>query len=331
MELEPGDDGDEILHAQVAEWMEETKAWLEKEHARWSFLARVDPVSSARELDDDRDPLSLDAELCRLADMRQGWDELVGHLAMLFRMVGLWRDAQFVSFSHYCSERLGMAERTVEQRIWLARRLYLLPGLREAMREGRISYEKARLVAQVADAATLQPWLEKARRMTCVELRREAEAHEERQMCARRTLDLRVPRSVRILLGTAFRAARKDGWLSTDECVGRIAQHFIDTWKDAPSPRRTVSRKVRERDAWRCTVPGCSRSAMQAHHVEYRSRGGGDELWNQTGLCPAHHLHGVHLGYVKVQGQAPDRLVWSMLAPPRWWSPPASPRAVGGP
>ena len=40
-----------------------------------------------------------------------------------------------------------MGARTVEQRIWLERRLYALPALREAMREGRITYEKARLVA----------------------------------------------------------------------------------------------------------------------------------------------------------------------------------------
>lgn len=41
------------------------------------------------------------------------------------------------------------------QRIWLTRRFYDLPGLREAMREGRISYEKARLVAGCADENTV--------------------------------------------------------------------------------------------------------------------------------------------------------------------------------
>jgi hypothetical protein len=41
------------------------------------------------------------------------------------------------SFAHYCAERLGMAARTVEQRVWLERRLYALPPLRRALREGR--------------------------------------------------------------------------------------------------------------------------------------------------------------------------------------------------
>ena len=83
-------------------------------------------------------------------------------------------------------------------------------------------------MARAADAGTLSAWMEKAARMTCIELRRETEAHEQAQMCARKTL-LHVPRSVRILLGAAVRAARRDGWISADECIGRIADHFIET------------------------------------------------------------------------------------------------------
>jgi hypothetical protein len=69
-------------------------------------------------------------------------------------LFGLWRDMEFASFAHYVAERLGMAPRTVEQRVWLERRLYSLPALREAMRDGRLSYEKARLVAGCADDTT---------------------------------------------------------------------------------------------------------------------------------------------------------------------------------
>src|SRR4051794_19110613 len=58
---------------------------------------------------------------------------------------------ELASFEHYCTERLGMAERAVAQRIALERRLYDLPVLREAIRERRISYEKARLIARYAD------------------------------------------------------------------------------------------------------------------------------------------------------------------------------------
>src|SRR5207237_10776238 len=33
---------------------------------------------------------------------------------------------------------------------------------------------------------------------------------------------------------------------------------------------------------------------------------------NLVSLCAAHHLHGVHLGYIRVRGRAPDRLRWEL-------------------
>ncbi len=66
------------------------------------------------------------------------------------------------------------------------------------------------------------------------------------------------------------------------------------------------------RDAGFCQVPGCSRAAVHAHHVIYRSRGGIDEESNMVSLCAAHHLHGVHRGWVRVRGQAPERLTWEL-------------------
>jgi hypothetical protein len=75
---------------------------------------------------------------------------------------------------------------------------------------------------------------------------------------------------------------------------------------------RTVSQKVRERDRGRCQVPGCSRRAQHGHHIEYRSRGGGDEPANRDSLCAFHHLVGVHQGYLRVSGTAPDRLTWEI-------------------
>src|SRR5437016_13114398 len=93
-----------------------------------------------------------------------------------------------------------MAERTVEQRIALERRLQALPQLRRAMREGRISYEKARLLAWQADDTTVDEFTGVAEAMTCIELRRKLEGDEERQMCARGDFDLRAPRRVATLL-----------------------------------------------------------------------------------------------------------------------------------
>ena len=46
------------------------------------------------------------------------------------------------------------------------------------------------------------------------------------------------------------------------------------------------------------------------HHVVYRSHGGADDAANLVSLCAAHHLHGVHMGWIRVRGKAPDRLQW---------------------
>jgi len=94
--------------------------------------------------------------------------------------------------------------------------------------------------------------------------------------------------------------------------VERIAEHFIATWEEAlPRPRTAEARAI-ARDRGLCQVPGCSRTAAHAHHVTYRSRGGGDEAENLTALCAAHHLAGIHRGFLRVSGRAPDRLTWEL-------------------
>jgi hypothetical protein len=214
----------------------------------------------------------------------------------------------------YCTERLGLAPRTVEQRAALSRRLHALPELRQAIREGRVSYEKARLVPRAADDETVAAWIAKAETRTCIALRREVDADAHRQMCARGELDLRVPQSVAQLVTSACRAARRVAgrFLTPGVCLERIAAHFIETWRAAlPRPRTAEARAI-ARNGGVCQVPGCSRAAVHAHHVQYRSRGGGDETENLTALCAAHHLVGVHRGYLRVRGQAPHGLSWRL-------------------
>ncbi|WP_242346047.1 HNH endonuclease [Anaeromyxobacter terrae] len=313
-----GDEGaqDSALRGPAAEWLEAAKAGLEEEYGRWAFLGKVAPVEAevSVELDGGMDVMGVDAELRRLAAMRDRWDELVGHLGMLVRMLGLWRDMGFASFGHYCEERLGMATRTVEQRVALERRLHALPALRQAMRDRRVSYEQARLVAEVADDRSVEDWIRRAQGTTCIALRREIEAEQEAQMCARAELDLRVPRRVGRLLEAAVRAARADAdrWLSPAECLERMAEHFVSTWKPALAERSTPQRRAIARDGGLCLVPGCSRAAVHAHHIVFRSRGGGDEPPNLASLCAAHHLRGIHGGFVEIRGAAPDRLTWRL-------------------
>jgi len=298
--------------------LEEVKSWLEEETGRWAFLDEVAPVPL---LDADEpgplvDLTALDGRLRRLARLRERWDELVGHLALLLRQLGLWRDLQFASFGHYCAERLGLSENAVRQRASLERRLHELPALRAAMRDGRVTYEKARIVAAVADESDLDAWIEKAACLPCIALAREAEAADETQTCARGEVAFRVPVRVASLLESACRAAQRVAGrpLAPSECLLRIAEHFIATWKPLLAGRNTVQTRVLARDRGCCQVPGCSRAAVQVHHVTFRSHGGGDEPANLVGLCAAHHLHAVHVGWVRVFGKAPQRLRWSFRA-----------------
>src|SRR5438132_6903795 len=212
----------------------------------------------------------------------------------------------------YCEERLGMAERTVAQRVALERSLYRIPLLRQALREKRISYEKARVIARHAQGEAVQGWIEKAETMTCVALRRAMQAKDEAQMCARGTFSVWMTVSVAEVVKAAFRAARAAAkrWLSAGECPVALAEHFVEVWREQLKQANNLERRHRTRDRHFCQVPGCSRAAVHAHHIKPRSQGGSDDPSNLISLCAAHHLHGIHGGRMRVTGAAPDELVW---------------------
>ncbi|MFL5308827.1 MAG: HNH endonuclease [Myxococcales bacterium] len=315
----PQDGGaaDALLSAPAAEFLDPAKEWLEKQTAQWAFLAQPDPVAAPGPPSDDADVRRLHQELRTLVERRQRSDEVLGHLAMLFLKVDGWRLLGFASFEHYCSERLGMSERAVEQRAALERRLYELPALRQAMSQRRVSYEKARLIARHADEESIDEWIGRAQRLTCVALRRELLGQREAQMCARGEYEIWAPRRVAERLLSTFRTARKAAGrgLSPGECYGRIAAHFVETWKPALTQANTVQRRVLERDRWMCQKPGCSRPAAHVHHIEFRSAGGSDDPSNLVSICAAHHLRGIHMGRLRVRGKAPDDLHWEVVSP----------------
>ena len=307
----PGDPGrDELLDSLMAA--------LEEETGRWAALERPEAVEAPPGVDglDGGDVLRIDRRLRELAGMRDRWDDLVGHLGLVVQALGLWKRLGFASFGHYSAERLGMAERTVAQRVWLERKLQELPELRGAMRDGRVSYEKARLVAGVAGPRDVGGWIAIAEKATCVELRRKVEAGEIAQMCARDRVSILVPRRIAGLFDEACRAAmhQEGQWMAPGDCLGRLCDHFIAEWEGILQRRNTPQRRAIERDRGFCQVPGCSRAAVHAHHVVWRSRGGRDEPENLVSLCAGHHLHGIHAGYIRVSGRAPDQLRWEVAA-----------------
>ncbi len=122
---------------------------------------------------------------------------------------------------------------------------------------------------------------------------------------------------VRLLRASLFtirrRIERRAGRASSPgEALEALLDHVLETWsqQEKPIPR---AHRVFARDGWRCTVPGCSSYAsLHAHHLRFRSAGGGEELANLTTLCAAHHLRGVHApgpaGRIRIHGRAPERL-----------------------
>ncbi|MFQ5720101.1 MAG: HNH endonuclease [Acidobacteriota bacterium] len=93
-----------------------------------------------------------------------------------------------------------------------------------------------------------------------------------------------------------------------------ILEDYISTWDDPRSMPWRPSRRIYERDGWRCAAPGCtSRRHLESHHIVYRSRGGdlkADE--NQVCLCRFHHQQGEHGSFAAVDGVAPLGLLWRL-------------------
>ncbi|HYV67769.1 MAG TPA: HNH endonuclease signature motif containing protein, partial [Myxococcales bacterium] len=319
-----------LLTAPASEFDEPKKEWLEKQNGQWASLGEPDPVAAPEPLAEEGITAHrLDERIRERAEMRRRWDELLGYVAMIFRALKGWEVLGFASFEHHCTERLGMSVQAITQRAKLEERLEELPALRQALRDGRLSYEKARLIARYAEEGAMKEWIERGEKLTCIQLRRQLQKKEEAQMCARGEFAVWVPRRLVGLFPLAFAAVRKaEGRaLSSGECFARIAEHFIDVWKPTITLPDGVRRAVLERDNWLCQVPWCSRAADHVHHILFRSAGGTDDPWNLVSLCAAHHLYGVHKGYLRVSGKAPDQLRWEIRTP-GWGSASAPARAA---
>jgi hypothetical protein len=287
---------------------------LERESRQWADLAAAEPMMMP-EFSGEIDPFRIDAELKGFMEMRNRWDDAFGHVALLLKRCRAWEDLHFGSFRQYCEERLGMAPRTVSQRVALERSLLRIPLLRQALREKRITYEKARVIArQIQDghAVAVRPLIAIAETLTCVELRERLEVEAEEQMCARGLFTVAMPPHIIDLLKDVFRAVRAEAkrWMSIGQCLLTMAAHFVQVWKAHVKEIRTARRRILARDRHRCQVPGCSRPAVHLHHIEFRAHGGSDDPANLISLCAAHHLFGIHDERMNVSGTAPDKLLW---------------------
>jgi hypothetical protein len=250
---------------------------LERESQQWADLAAARPLETP-EFSGEIDPWRIDAELKGLMEMRNRWDDAFGHVALLLKRCRAWEILQFASFRQYCEERLGMAPRTVSQRVALERSLLRIPLLRQALREKWITYEKARVIARhILDehALEVRPLIAMAGTLTCVELRERLEVEAEGQMCAGGLFTVTMPPHIIDLLKDTFRAVRAEAKraMSIGRCLLRMAAHFVEVWKAHVKEINTARRRILARDRHRCQVPGCSRPAVHLHHIEFRAHG----------------------------------------------------------
>ncbi|HEX9243770.1 MAG TPA: HNH endonuclease signature motif containing protein [Anaeromyxobacter sp.] len=300
---------------------EERRTALEAETGRWELLSRVGDFPSPDVSFDESDGArEVDRKLRRLSSLRARCDEVLAWCAVALRRSGLWRLLGYDGFRHYCAERLGLSARSVEERAKVEERRWASPALQEATRQG-LPFEKLRLLARLPEGE-IAAWIPRAHALTCVALRRALEGEAERQMRAQRRVATPLPLRVAVVVAAAVQAVRERTGLPlpAGKCLAIVAAHFIRAWECAARPRKTLSREVRERGLGHCQVPGCSRRATHAHHVLYRSRGGGDELENQIGVCEFHHLRCIHGGWLRVVGRAPDELRWFLGGEP-WEGP----------
>jgi hypothetical protein len=122
---------------------------------------------------------------------------------------------------------------------------------------------------------------------------------------------LDVARLFRATLATVQRRIeRRNGRTASEgEALDAMLEHAFETW-ERPFAKLRREHRVFARDGWRCSVPGCtSYSNLQDHHIDFRSRGGSNDLANRTALCAWHHLRALHVdGVVRVKGRAPGGL-----------------------
>jgi hypothetical protein len=300
-----------------AELAEKRAAAMEGENERWSHMpCAADMAAPEIDFASMTSAKEIDREIRRLVRQDNGWDEIMGHAAHTLQASRLFGTLGYASFKQYVEERLGLPYRWVSERAQLEEKIWASPGLQEARRQ-KVGFEKLKLLSTLPETE-IKPWIGRAKALTVIDLRRRIEVAEDVRMRGQGRMKAILPRSVAYLLAAAIETARARASrpIADGEALAIISAHFISTYEGVLKRRRTNSQRVRDRDGGWCTVPGCSAHSDDAHHIEFRSQGGHPTaLWNQTGGCRFHHVC-VHEFGLRLEGKAPDALVWTLDGAP---------------
>ncbi|MFT3912847.1 MAG: HNH endonuclease signature motif containing protein [Anaeromyxobacteraceae bacterium] len=291
------------------------EAKLESETSSWEFLdpvvpvpaVELDPLDAATDDDLYGTALGLSLEI-------KSWEDLIGFCSAVVKGARLHKEAGFVDFRHYATERLGVPARTIETRAALEKHLWEKPELKVAKEMG-LSYSKLLLLKEVPQDQILE-FAKRAETLTVVELKEAVQARTDAHMSASKRFRVWVPRRVALLLHQAFLASlalpvtpeeaeRPQSATLDGAFLGKLADHFIAVWGGDVMEPKTVSQKQRAKYP-RCCFPGCSRRSDHGHHIEFRSHGGSEDAWNRMPLCAFHHHVVVHGGHATITGIFPE-------------------------
>ena len=143
------------------------------------------PISGASSTTPDSDlpadPEELDRRLRAILRERTVRDAEFGRYLLGVQRTQEYLEFGFDSFQSYVRDRLGLTPRTARLRIWLEKRMEELPELREALTSGRLTQEKARLIARTATPFSIHERIEDAASTTWQQLEHDSTAEEDRK------------------------------------------------------------------------------------------------------------------------------------------------------
>ena len=289
---------------------------------------------------DELDAFELDARIRRAVAREQRFESAAGPLLLAAANGRLHRAHGYASLEDLARDLLGVSPRKARGLVRLERACSKAPALRDAYRDGGLSWVRAQALVPLAlpPGVPLADWVAWARRVTVRRLEedvgralalRELAPPPERQTGAQDTdraaaVEDDDAETVRLFWSAPRPAARffRAVLCSLQRSIGRttarlptpgegfeaMLDHALETWS-AANARERRRHGVIARDGYRCMVPACSSYRnLHDHHLRFRSAGGSNALVNRTTLCAAHHLRGVHAGRVRITGEAPDGL-----------------------
>lgn len=293
-------------------------------------------------------PEAIDQELRALAHELVVREIAYGRALEGFFVADGWRRLGYATAAQYARERLGTSLSSVKDKRRLARRLAQLRFLADAVEQGELGYEAARLVAGVATLATVQAWVDRAKARTLRHLREDIDVAEltarwrERSDAVLPPSDAEVQRVGEVERAVIAGQISPPPVMSSSQC-GRVTlrlrvrastacdfRHWealylrhaprrgsflrfaCDLFTEAWCPRipEVAFGQIYARDRYRCQSPCCGRRDVTPHHLQFRSRGGDDEDENLTSLCTWCHLEGIHGGQISATPPASE-IRWS--------------------